>query len=64
MIHIHYNRIDLPHLSEYFDKEFEMLNFLKSKPYYYSVDGKASDITVIDHVSEALSPTRIYCQVD
>ncbi len=64
MIHLQYNRIDLPEKSEYFDKEYAILTYLKSKPYYHVINGLNDDIKVIDDVSEALSPALVYCQVD
>jgi hypothetical protein len=64
VIHLQYNRIDLPEKSEYFDKEYELVSYLKTKPYYHVINGLNDDVQVIDHVSEVLSPALVYCQVD
>lgn len=51
VIHLQYNRIDLPEKSEYFDKEYELVSYLKTKPYYHVINGLNDDVQVIDHVS-------------
>lgn len=37
VIHLKYNRVDLPNNNEFFDKEFGLVSFLKDKAYYLPV---------------------------
>ena len=48
IIHFQYSRVELPDEADFFDKEFEILPFLKSKPYYVHVNGSAHPVQVMD----------------
>ena len=47
MVHFQYNRVDLPERSHYFDQEYEILQFLQSKPYYVGIKSEGSNVNFI-----------------
>lgn len=64
VVHFKYNRLDLPGHDEFFAKEYDLLPFLKDKPYYIPVCGSIDPVTIMDKVGIGLCPRLIYINQD
>lgn len=62
IVHFKYNRIDCPDQGEYFDKEYELVNYLKDKCFYVPVCGKDSPVDIMDRVGEGICPRLLFAK--
>ena len=60
IVHFKYNRIDLPNSDCFFDNQFKLLPFLKSKCYYIPVKGNIDPVKIMDEVGRGLCPSLIF----
>ena len=64
IVHFKFNRIDLPGKDEFFNLEYQLLPFLKTKPYYLGVRGDIDPVKIMDIVGIGLCPRLIYINID
>ena len=63
-MHFRYNRIDVPNCDEFFDKEYQILPVLKTKPYYIPVNGTIDPVKIMDKVGAGLCPSLVFVNSD
>lgn len=60
IIHFKYERDDCPKYEKYFDTEYDLLPFLRDKPYYVPVRGDEHPNTIMDNVGVGTCPRMLF----